>query len=189
MVSHLATSWGYEVVTAADGNEAWPRWNAAMPRRSPYSIEHAGAGWPGALPSHPRILTGRAGDEEIVAGLKAGADDYLIKPFSPEVLKWRLEAGRRMVKTQAELRRVARPIPILGDARSADDGLESRRNPRFSASGVGARRPQRVTGSGHHGGPRSLQTDQRHLGTRRRRFGIARDQHSNPQRAARLPIR
>lgn len=41
------------------------------------------------------VLTVRADDEEIVSALKAGADDYVIKPFNADVLLARLEANLR----------------------------------------------------------------------------------------------
>jgi two-component system OmpR family response regulator/two-component system copper resistance phosphate regulon response regulator CusR len=51
------------------------------------------------------LLTALGSVEERVAGLKAGADDYLVKPFALAELKARLEAvGRRAVR---------RPSPVL----------------------------------------------------------------------------
>ncbi len=41
------------------------------------------------------ILTGRDSDEDVVRGLDAGADDYLVKPVSAAVLKARLRAAWR----------------------------------------------------------------------------------------------
>ncbi len=43
------------------------------------------------------MLTARAGTEFMVAGLAAGADDYVKKPFSPQELRARVQAmlGRR----------------------------------------------------------------------------------------------
>jgi DNA-binding response OmpR family regulator len=41
------------------------------------------------------ILTGRDTDEDVVRGLDAGADDYLVKPVGVEVLKARLRAAWR----------------------------------------------------------------------------------------------
>ncbi len=41
------------------------------------------------------MLTARAGDEDKVAGLGAGADDYVTKPFSPRELEARIQAVLR----------------------------------------------------------------------------------------------
>ena len=41
------------------------------------------------------IMTGRDDDEHVVRGLDAGADDYLLKPVSTDVLKARVRAAIR----------------------------------------------------------------------------------------------
>jgi two-component system phosphate regulon response regulator PhoB len=41
------------------------------------------------------MLTARAGDDDKVAGLQAGADDYVTKPFSPRELEARIQAVLR----------------------------------------------------------------------------------------------
>ena len=58
------------------------------------------------------MLTARAGDDDKVAGLEAGADDYVTKPFSPRELEARI---------QAVLRRRA---PNLAKDAVAVEGLE-----------------------------------------------------------------
>jgi two-component system cell cycle response regulator len=40
------------------------------------------------------MLTSKSEDDDIVAGLEAGADDYLIKPCNPRELNARLHTGR-----------------------------------------------------------------------------------------------
>jgi two-component system phosphate regulon response regulator PhoB len=41
------------------------------------------------------MLTARAGDDDKVAGLESGADDYVTKPFSPRELEARIQAVLR----------------------------------------------------------------------------------------------
>ena len=41
------------------------------------------------------MLTARAGDDDKVAGLESGADDYVTKPFSPRELEARIKAVLR----------------------------------------------------------------------------------------------
>ncbi|GAC1366217.1 MAG: response regulator transcription factor [Ktedonobacteraceae bacterium] len=45
------------------------------------------------------MLTARQGEEDRIAGLEAGADDYLVKPFSPRELVSRVKAILRRVAT------------------------------------------------------------------------------------------
>lgn len=56
------------------------------------------------------MLTARGEDADVVAGLETGADDYLTKPFSPQVL---------VARVGALLRRAA---PSVGESGGRDDG-------------------------------------------------------------------
>jgi DNA-binding response OmpR family regulator len=47
------------------------------------------------------ILSVRAGDEAVVRGLEMGADDYMVKPFSPTQLVARIRAVMRRVGVSA----------------------------------------------------------------------------------------
>ncbi len=51
------------------------------------------------------VLTSKEKSEDIVAGLEAGADDYLIKPFEAQELRVRLRAGKRILDLQTEGKR------------------------------------------------------------------------------------
>ena len=66
------------------------------------------------------MLTARDAASDIVKGLDTGADDYLTKPFSFEVLLARVRAvGRRGPIAQPVVLEVARPHPSPGNAPSA----------------------------------------------------------------------
>lgn len=49
------------------------------------------------------MLTGRGSDDDIVEGLEAGADDYIVKPFSSKVLFSRIKAQLRKSRGLEEL--------------------------------------------------------------------------------------
>jgi putative two-component system response regulator len=46
------------------------------------------------------LLTSRHGSENIVEGLSAGADDFVIKPFDPHEIKVRLRTGERILSLE-----------------------------------------------------------------------------------------
>jgi two-component system cell cycle response regulator len=67
------------------------------------------------------ILTARDHPEDLVAGLEAGADDYLVKPINPHELRARLKTGqrilqleRRLLAAQAALHEKATRDPLTG---------------------------------------------------------------------------
>jgi phosphoserine phosphatase RsbU/P len=83
------------------------------------------------------LLTARSTKEEIAAGLEAGADDYVTKPFDPAELRARLLVGQRVVQLEralkqrvselqralADVKRLKQLIPICMYCKSVrDDG-------------------------------------------------------------------
>ena len=110
----LLGRWGYEVTTVADGDAAWrvltseesPRlvvldWK--MPGREGPAIcaELRRSERPGYF--YVILLTARGQGTDLVEGMEAGADDYIVKPFEAEELRVRLRAGRRILDLEAEL--------------------------------------------------------------------------------------
>lgn len=110
-------SWGYEVVLAEDGAQAWNclQDNDAPPMAildwiMPY---HTGPEVCRMLRerkagryTYVLLLTSKNQREDIVEGMGAGADDYIVKPFDKHEMEVRIRAGRRIVDLQAELMRV-----------------------------------------------------------------------------------
>jgi len=108
------TKWGYEIVVARDGNEAWKH------LQDPSAPKLAILDWmmPGMdgievcrkmreiktlTPAHVIMLTSRDEKKDIVEGLQAGANDFVPKPFDKDELRARLEVGRRSVELQSSL--------------------------------------------------------------------------------------
>jgi two-component system cell cycle response regulator len=105
---------GYVVDTATNGREALARLEAVpysllltdwdMPQMD--GVELCRALRAAKLPHYvyTLLLTGRDGLDHVVAGLDAGADDYLVKPVEDIELKARLATGRRIVMLEQSLR-------------------------------------------------------------------------------------
>jgi DNA-binding response OmpR family regulator len=74
-----------------------------------------------ARPAYLILLTAQNRREEIVAGLAAGADDYLTKPFDPAELRARLQTGIRVMELQSALAaRVAELERAAGSVRTLE---------------------------------------------------------------------
>ena len=91
----------YKVIEAADGNQAWTLiqqfkpalvlLDVQMPGRSGLEILRSIRADPGLTGTRVILLTGTDHESDIEAGLMAGADFYLTKPFSPLDLITRVE--------------------------------------------------------------------------------------------------
>ncbi len=106
--------WGYEVVEASDGDAAWAI--LSMPDSPRLAIlDWMMPGLDGielcrrvrAQELEPYLyvilLTGRESKDDVVAGLAAGADDYVTKPFDAQELRVRVRAGERICTLHGEL--------------------------------------------------------------------------------------
>ncbi len=59
------------------------------------------------------LLTAKDSKDDIIAGLEAGADDYLTKPFNYPELMARLKAGQRILELEKSLKKANEEIRIL----------------------------------------------------------------------------
>ena len=113
MLSRSLERWGLEVVVAHDGEEAWRIIQAGGVAMAILDWMMPGADGPELCRRirkderhahmHLILLTARNSRADVVAGLDAGADDYLIKPFDPEELRARVHVGIRVLTLQDRL--------------------------------------------------------------------------------------
>ena len=133
------------MLSATDGDQAWDllRSNSVdlvvadimMPGRDGITLcrdIRAGAEVPAATPII--LLTALGEEEDRVLGLESGADDYLVKPFSPRELALRVAA----------LLRRAQAAPLIPAAPVVADGdIEVKPSGRIASAGG---RPLNLTG-------------------------------------------
>jgi DNA-binding response OmpR family regulator len=118
VVSFTLRRAGYEVIVANDGQAAIDRWqlhkpdiillDINMPKLNGLEVcqrIRAKANTPIIM------LSVRSEEDDIVAGLKMGADDYIVKPFSPRQMVARVEA---VLRRSGNLRPVSESLEAGG---------------------------------------------------------------------------
>jgi diguanylate cyclase (GGDEF)-like protein len=128
---------GYEVDAVANGSEALDRMTRRyypmlvtdweMPEMDGVALCKAVRNMQMDGYVYALLLTARDSKEHIIAGLEAGADDYLIKPVHEPELIARLNAGRRILNLEHSLRVANQRNRIL----SITDALTGAYNRRY----------------------------------------------------------
>ena len=113
VVNDTLTRAGYDVITATDGEQAWNKLiqsNAQvaildwiMPGLEGVEICRRAQADKRFTNRYFILLTGKSTTEDLVAGLQAGASDYLRKPFEEAELLARVEVGVRFIELQQKL--------------------------------------------------------------------------------------
>ena len=129
--------WGYEVEVVVDGQQALDALlREGAPRLAILDWMMPGVDGPEvcrtvrARSQGPYawllLLTARKKGSDLIAGLEAGADDYISKPFDPGELQARLRVGERILALQAQLLEAQKALHVLA-TRDELTGLYNRR--------------------------------------------------------------
>jgi sigma-B regulation protein RsbU (phosphoserine phosphatase) len=112
-LARALASWDFDVSLAHDGESAWSLTQSQAPQLAILDWMMPALDGPAlcrrirqdATTAHMYLilLTSRDSRTDVVAGLDAGADDYLVKPFDPEELRARLQVGVRVLTLQERL--------------------------------------------------------------------------------------
>ncbi len=105
---------GHEVLETVDGEAAWTVMQSAdaprlaildwvMPGLAGLEVCGRVRALGSDQPPYIILLTSMTEKADIVAGLEAGADDYLAKPFDVSELRARVDVGRRVIELQHRL--------------------------------------------------------------------------------------
>ena len=114
MLAAVLKKGGHEVVETVDGSEAWDELQKLdapklaildwmMPEMDGLEVVRRVRAVQSSQPPYIIMLTTKDEKADIVAGLDAGADDYLAKPFDIGELRARVEVGRRIAEMQERL--------------------------------------------------------------------------------------
>lgn len=117
--------WGYDVVVTCDGREAWEALQEPeapnlvisdwmMPDMDGLELCRNIRKMEKADYVYFIVLTAKGRKEDIIEGLEAGADDFLIKPFDQEELKYRVRIGKRIIKLEQRILRLATTDSLTG---------------------------------------------------------------------------
>ena len=114
LLEGVLLEWGYEVLVTGDGLEAariltsedpppvaildW-----AMPGMTGVDVCRRVRETPSASTLYLLLLTARGEQDDVVAALEAGADDFVVKPFHPPELRARVRVGERIARLQRSL--------------------------------------------------------------------------------------
>ncbi len=114
IIASALEDWGYDVVACSDGTEAWSILRQSdSPQLAILDWLMPGIDGPtlceklrerqGAPYVYTILLTVRANAADVIAGLEAGADDYIAKPVARHELRLRVRTGARIIQLQKDL--------------------------------------------------------------------------------------
>ena len=114
IMSRILTRWDFDVTVAVDGAQAWSHLRGEkgpmlaildwmMPHLDGPDVCRRVREQAPEAHIYLMLLTALEGKRDVIAGLNAGADDYIVKPFDHDELRARVQVGVRVLTLQERL--------------------------------------------------------------------------------------
>ena len=118
LLESFLNNWGYDVLITSDGGAAWEAMQNPdapslvisdwmMPNMNGLELCGNIRAMKKSRYTYFIILTTKANKQDVVEGLQAGADDFLIKPFDQNELRYRLKIGERIISLEHRILELA----------------------------------------------------------------------------------
>jgi DNA-binding response OmpR family regulator len=114
LLARTLQRWNFDTTVVTDGAQAWAHLRAVqgptlaildwmMPELDGPDVCRKVRAELGDAHMYLLLVTAREGRGDVIAGLDAGADDYIVKPFDPDELRARVAVGVRVLALQQKL--------------------------------------------------------------------------------------
>jgi sigma-B regulation protein RsbU (phosphoserine phosphatase) len=130
LLQYHLNKWGHEVIQTQNGEEAWQAYQN-------YQFQMVISDWmmPGidgiefikrirasnnSAYIYTILLTSKGRKEDLIEGMEAGADDFLVKPMDTEELKVKMRAGQRIIELEQRLAQKNRELKNTNDLMKKD---------------------------------------------------------------------
>lgn len=127
----IMESFDYEIFVAINGFEGWKIWEDErpnivitdwnMPRMDGLELCRKIRSEENEDYTYIIVVTGRNDIQDVINGMEAGADDYIVKPFNKDELNGRIKAGERVINLQSK-DLVIYSLAKLAESRDEDTG-------------------------------------------------------------------
>ena len=125
LLEAFLTEWGYDIQVVGDGRAAWEALQESdapsliisdwmMPDMNGVELCKKIRAMGKADYTYFILLTSKGSREDVIEGLQAGADDFIIKPFDQDELKYRLKIGERIIKLEQRILILAETDHLTG---------------------------------------------------------------------------
>jgi len=125
LLESFLTEWGYDIQVVGDGRAAWEALRDSdapnlilsdwmMPDMNGVELCKKIRAMKNTDYIYFILLTSKGSRENVIEGLQSGADDFIIKPFNQDELKYRVKIGERIIELERRIMLLAKTDHLTG---------------------------------------------------------------------------